>query len=276
MPAVLALISAALFGAADFTGGFATRRLPVLTVTLVTNVVGAGLAVVLVITLGGEPSSAAFGWGAAGGAFGLVGLVCLYRGLAIGPASLVSPLSGVLAAVIPVVFGIATGDRPGLLAAIGLVLTPPAIWLVAGGDRAHGAVDRRALGLGVGAGLGFGGFFVLLAQTPDDAGAWPLVAARAASVSLLVVALVAVRGATPKVPPSALGLPAVAGVLDMGANGCYLWSTRGGELAVVSALTNLYPVTTIVLSIVILHERLTRSQAVGLALAVSAAALLSL
>lgn len=273
MPALLALTAALVFGAADFTGGYATRRTPVATVTLITNIVGVALAAALVLALGGAWTTRTVAWGAAGGAGGLVGLVLLYLGLATGPNRLVSPLSAVIAAAIPVLVGISTGDRPGRLAIVGLLLTPVAIWLVAGGDHRQAAGAGRSLTLAVGAGIGFGLFFTCLAQTPDDAGAVPLLAARITSTALLLLA--ATRQRPGRLPSTDLTLPAVAGALDMTANGLFLWSTRGGDLAVVGALVNLFPVTTILLAVVILHERLTRLQTAGLALAITSAALLS-
>lgn len=272
MPALLALLGAAVFGAADFVGGHATRRTPVATVTLLSNLVGAGLAGLLVVAVGGVWSTSALSWGALGGFFGLAGLVLLYLGLADGPNRLVSPLCAVIAAVIPVLVGIGGGDRPGTTGTIGLASTVPAIWLVAGGEL-HLPESRRSVRLAVGSGVGFGLFFVCLAQTPDDAGAVPLLAARVASTALLLGA--AARRHDRRPAPSELSLPALAGVLDMTANGLFLWSTRDGDLAVVGALINLFPITTVVLARIVLAERLTRSQAVGIVLAVAAAALLA-
>ncbi|MFV0525586.1 MAG: EamA family transporter [Acidimicrobiales bacterium] len=273
MSALLALASAAVFGAADFAGGYATRRLPVLTVTLLTNIVGALVAGVLVLTLGGTWSPGAVVWGALGGACGLLGLLLLYEGLATGPNRLVSPLSGVISAAIPVVIGVASGDRPGGLAIAGLLLTPPAIWLVAGGDHRAAAGEHRSIVIAAGAGVGFGLFFACIAQTPDDGGAVPLLAARITSTTLLLLAAARQRPGAPE--GTGWALPILAGLLDMTANGLFLWSSRGGDLSVVAALVALYPVTTILLAVLILHERLTRSQTVGLAIAVTAAALLS-
>jgi uncharacterized membrane protein len=273
VPALLALAAAAVFGAADFTGGYAARRTPVATVTLVTNVVGVAIAAVLVLTLGGASSGASVGWGAAGGAFGLVGIVLLYFGLATGPNRLVSPLSAVIAAALPVAVGLATGDRPGELAFIGLAIAPLAIWLVAGGDIRAASGAGRSLAVAVGAGAGFGLFFVCLAQTPDDAGAVPLLAARLTSTTLLLVAVAARRASPPT--RADIPIPALAGTLDMGANGLFLWSAVDGDLAVVGALVSFYPVTTVLLAMAVLGERVSRSQAIGLFLAVACAALLS-
>lgn len=273
MPALLALGAACTFGVADFLGGLCTRRAAVIAVSLTTNLAGAVLAVVLVLTIGGTWSPAAVGWGAVAGLAGLFGLVLLYRGLAEGPNRLVSPLSAVVAAVVPVVVGVSLGDRPGALAIAGLAIAPLAIWLVAGGDLRVAGGSRLPLALGLGAGLGFGTFFALLAQTPEDAGAVPLVASRAASVTALAV-VAAIR--RPGVPPRpVVGVAIVAGALDMTANGLFLWSTLDGELAIVGALVSLFPATTVLLAVAVLGERLDRKQATGLVLAVGTAALLS-
>lgn len=273
MPALLALAAACTFGVADFLGGLSTRRAAVIAVTLVTNLAGAALAAALVATIGGRWDAASVGWGAAGGITGLIGLVLLYQGLASGPNRLVSPLSAVVAATVPVVAGIGLGDRPDTSAIVGLCLTPVAVWLVAGGDLRLPDTSRGPLTLAVGAGLGFGAFFTLLAQTPDDAGAVPLLAARVTSVTVLLVVTAATRPSMPG--PATLGLASVAGTLDMAANGLFLWSTLDGDLAIVGALVSLFPATTVLLAVAVLGERLDRSQATGLALAIGAAALLS-
>lgn len=273
MPALLALAAACTFGVADFLGGLCTRRAAVVAVTLTTNLAGAVLSVVLVFVVDGTWSPGAIGWGAAAGLAGLAGLVLLYQGLADGPNRLVSPLSAVIAALVPVVVGVSLGDRPGSLAIAGLAVAPLAVWLVAGGDVRMAGTSKRPVLLGVGAGLGFGTFFALIAQTPDDAGAVPLLAARATSVAVLGLAAVVTRPGVPA--PQLLAVAVVAGALDMSANGLFLWSTLDGDLAIVGALVSLFPATTVLLAVVFLGERLDRQQVGGLALAVTAAALLS-
>lgn len=273
MPALLAIAAACTFGVADFLGGLSTRKAAVVVVTLITNVAGAVLAVALVVVIDGAWTTQAVAWGAASGLAGLIGLLLLYQGLAEGPNRLVSPLSAVVAATVPVIAGVALGDRPGSLAIAGICVVPIAVWLVAGGDIGLAGASKRPLALGVGAGLGFGTFFVLLAQTPADAGAVPLLMARATSVTVLIIATLATRPSTPT--RSTVAIAIAAGSLDMTANGLFLWSTLDGDLAIVGALVSLFPATTVLLAVVFLSERLDRKQAVGLALAVTAAALLS-
>lgn len=273
MPALLAIAAACGFGIADFLGGLATRKAAVVAVTLMTNLAGAALAVALVLVIDGTWTAQAMVWGAAAGLAGLAGLVLLYQGLAEGPNRLVSPLSAVVAATVPVIVGVALGDRPGSAAIAGICVVPIAVWLVAGGDIALSGTSTRPLALGGGAGLGFGTFFVFLAQTPEDAGAVPLLMARMASVTVLIIATVVTRPRAPS--PSTVGIAVAAGALDMSANGLFLWSTLDGDLAIVGALVNLFPAATVLLAVAFLRERLDRKQAVGLALAVAAAALLS-
>ena len=249
MPAILALCAAAAFGVADFLGGFATRRAPVIPVTVVSNTGGAVVAVVLWFAVGGEWTSRSVLLGAVGGLAGLVGLVMLYDALATGPFQVASPVSAVTGAAVPVVAGIAFGDRPEILAIIGLVLTPPAIWLLASGSSAESETsDGRASGRLVAqsflAGAGFGTFFVFLDQTPDGAGAVPLIAARCSSLTALAV-ISAVKG-TRLPSKDALPMALGAGSVDMAANGFFLWATRDGDLSVVGALTSLYPAGTVV------------------------------
>lgn len=273
MPALLALASACTFGVADFLGGLSTRRAAVVAVTLVSNLAGGLLALVLVFLIDGAWSTGAIAWGAIGGVAGLTGLVLLYQGLAEGPNRLVSPLAAVVAAVVPITAGVGLGERPGPLASLGLVLAPVAIWMVAGGDLRGPGSSRRPMAMAVGAGLSFGVFFTFLAQTPADAGAVPLLAARTASLTLILLAALLLRPARPAV--SVTGIAFLAGTLDMTANGLFLWSTLDGDLAIVGALVSLFPATTVMLAVAFLGERLDRNQVVGLVLAIVTAGLLS-
>lgn len=276
MSSLLALTAAATFGVADFLGGLSTRRASVVAVSLLTNVTGVVFALVLVGVVGGTWSTETIVWAAVGGVCGLIGLMLLYAGLAQGPNKLVSPLSAVVAAVVPVIAGLGLGERPGRLGVAGLLLTPLAVWLLAGGGLTGGTSSddewRRSMLIGVGAGLGFGFFFTFLAQVPDGSGAVPLVVVRTVSLSILVVAVAVSRPTFPE--PRWIGASIVVGMLDMTANALFLWSSRDGDLAVIGALVNLFPATTVLLAVFVLGERLSRAQAAGLVLAIGAAALL--
>ncbi len=286
MAALLALVSALSFGVSDFTGGLAARRVPATAVVLVSN----GLTLVLaILAVGFFPGSvyaaADVAWGAGGGVVGLVGVVLLYRGLAIGPMSVVAPLTAVLSALIPVVVGIARGERPGVVAVAGVVLAIPAMVLIGREPRARDGDGRNAARLSRGAlmsalcaGIGFGAFYVLLAQTGSRGGAWPLVGQRGASVLiLLVLTALAVAGGRTAVPRGPmLGLAVIAGLTDFAANLAYVLATHLGLLALVAVISSLYPATTLLLARGVLGERVARHQAGGLGLAVLAVALIAL
>lgn len=275
MPAVLALCSAFAYGIGDFCGGLASRRVAATTVLLWSHVLGLVLLAGSTPFVAGEARAGDLVIGAAGGLCGAAGVGLLYKGLAVGPMSVVAPVTALLSASVPVAAGYAQGERPGAGALVGMVVALVAIVLVsAEGGGSLRPSDLRGLGYALGAGLGFGFFFVALSHTGDDAGLWPLVAARSASVA--VVGSAALLGRVPRRPPApgARALTATAGTLDGLANVLYLLAVRDGLLTVVSALVALYPVTTVVLARVVLRERFARTQRVGMALAIPATILL--
>ncbi|MBJ7608719.1 MAG: DMT family transporter [Candidatus Dormibacteraeota bacterium] len=280
MAAVLALVSAICYGVSDFSGGVASRRSPAIAIVLVSNTLSLLLGLLAVALLPGSTyRSSDVLWGLAAGAVGLLGVVLLYRGLAIGPMSVVAPLTAVLSAVVPVVVGAARGERPGALAVGGIALAIPAMVLIGRESRAATGppIGRPALVSALAAGFSFGGFYVLLAQTGSDGGAWPLVGQRAASVAiLLVLTAVSLLRGIPGLPQGrTLGLAAVAGVTDFLANLAYVLATHRGLLALVAVLSSLYPATTVLLARGILGERLARQQVGGLALAGAAVSLIA-
>lgn len=281
MAALLALISALCYGVSDFSGGLATRRAPATAIVLVSNGLSLLLGLLAVAVVPGSVfRTADILWGLAAGAVGLLGVVLLYRGLAIGPMSVVAPLTAVLSAAVPVVAGVLGGERPSPPAIAGVILAVPAIALIAGESRALEAprVSRGALLAALAAGLSFGGFFVLLAQTGSDGGAWPLVAQRAASVAILLAIIVLPAGRSTWPPPGGrtLGLAAIAGVTDFSANLAFLLATHRGLLALVAVLTSLYPASTVLLARWLLRERLAAQQVGGLVVAAVAVVLIAL
>jgi len=266
-----ALPSAVTFGVADFTGGLASRCNPVVLVTALSQVAGAAVLVPALLLLPGAPSPAAAGFGALAGIAGALGLALYLRGLAVGPMGVVAPLSSLVGAGLPLSVGVLRGERPGgaALVAIGMALL--AIGLATVGHR-RGSAALHAVLLGLGSGVGFGLFFVALDATPPGSGLWPLLAARAASIVLLGVLLLA---GVARARPSRPGLITLSGALDMTANILFLFATRAGSLSVSAVLVSLYPVVVVVLARVALHERLTAAQITSVGLALSASALLS-
>ena len=276
MAIVLGLAAALTYGAADFVGGMASRKAPLLSVVLLSQVAGSALLLAaLPFFLDPGPTAAALGWGAGSGAAGATGVLFLYRGLAAGPMSVVAPITAVEAAGVPVLWGLATGERPATVALIGVVVALVAVVLVAGYEPpASRAAERipflRAPGVADAliAGVSFGAFFILLSKAGDDAGLWPLVGARGASLSLLGVLVVSRRHALTAAPGTRSAIVA-AGLLDVAANLLYMLSTREGLLSIVAVLTSLYPATTVLLARVFLGERIGRLQMAGLAAAVA-------
>jgi drug/metabolite transporter (DMT)-like permease len=273
--ALLALCSAAIYGIGDFCGGSAARRTPAASVLLWSHVVGLVLAAASLPLVSADPTTSDVLLGALGGLGGAAGVGLLYQALSIGPMSVVAPTTALLAAIVPVLAGLIQGERPSAGIGIGIVLALVAIVLVAAeGEGSLKPADPRSLLYALGAGLGFGLFFVALSHTGDHAGTWPLLGARAASVG--VVGALALVGRVPaKVAGGARSLTVAAGVLDVTANLLYLLAVRRGLLSVVSVLAALYPVSTVVLARVLLRERFTSLQRVGMALALPATILVA-
>jgi drug/metabolite transporter (DMT)-like permease len=274
---LLALGSAITYGIGDFCGGLATRRATAAAVLLWSHVLGFGLLALGALAVSSEVTGRDLALGSLGGLAGAAGVGLLYQALAIGPMSVVAPITALLAAAVPVVAGFAQGERPAALALGGMGLALAAIVLVsAEGGGSLRPKDLRGVTFALGAGFGFGLFFVALSYTNDDSGLWPLVTARLTSVTLLTVLVLA--GRTSAHIPTGPGRPLAlaAGALDALANLFFLLAIRAGLLSVVSVLTALYPVSTVVLARLILKERFARLQQVGMALAVPAAIAMAL
>ena len=269
---ILALLSAAFYGAADFAGGLASRRAPMFSVVTLSQLSGlVSLLLVLPLLPAASPIGADMAWGAGSGIAGGFGVALLYRALAIGTMGVVAPTTSVCAVGIPVLAGVALGDRPGALVAGGIVLAIVAIVLLGqeSSHPEHPAPKPRHAGLPAGmwhalaSGVAIGLFFLLLSRTRPEAGLWPLVAARVAGIPFFA-AVVLASGASFRMPPPILWLVLGGGVLDMLANVLYLLATRYGDLAVAVTLVSLYPASTVALARVVLKERLSRLQVVGL------------
>jgi drug/metabolite transporter (DMT)-like permease len=266
MAVLLALCSAAVYGAGDFFGGLSSRRAPALLVVGGSQLVGLVVALVLALAMGGHLTGADAAWAAAGGITGAAGLGIFYRALADGSMSVVAPVTAVCAAAVPVLAGLGGGDVVGAPALAGLVIALPAVGLVAR-ERAAGArLDLRTVGIALLAGTLFGTFFVMLHETSQGSGLWPVVVARLASsvaVAVLLVARWRVRRVAPLLPRPAVPLVVAAGIADMSANVLYLLAVRQGQLSIVGLLASLYPVSTVLLATLLLRERLSRLQLVG-------------
>jgi drug/metabolite transporter (DMT)-like permease len=281
MAYLLALASALMYGAADFTGGLATRRAATIPVVIFSQFSGLVLlALLLPILPGTFPSRADLLWGVAAGLTGGGGVALLYRALAVGRMAVVAPTTAVCAVVIPVVAAMLLGERPGGLAVLGIVLGIGAIVLVSQQTESASepsATGTRGLPPGVGialvSGVLIGLFFLTLAQTAPEAGMWPILAARITSVTLFAIAAVA-RGMPLTLPRPALALALGGGMVDMLANAAYLIAAREGQLSLVVTLSSLYPASTVLLARVLLGERLNARQLGGVGCALAAIVLI--
>jgi drug/metabolite transporter (DMT)-like permease len=275
---LFALSSAAVYGAADFLGGLASRRASVFGVVALSQIAGLVALVLLLPWLGGPVAPGALAWAAAAGLAGAAGLVLFFRTLARDVMSVIAPITAVTAAAVPVLVGLLGGNRIGVWAGVGIGLALCAVVLVSaeGGLSALRAARPVSVVPALLAGSAFGLFFVLLDRTSQDAGLTPLVASRLASVVLVVGIALAGRQSL-RVARPALPLVVASGIGDMTANALFLLATQtDGQLAIIGVLSALYPVSTVVLAQVVLRERLVSAQVAGLGAAVAAVVLITL
>jgi drug/metabolite transporter (DMT)-like permease len=265
---VFGLAAALTWGTGDFGGGLLSRRTPLFGVVLASQLVGTVVALALALVRAeSAPTAADVGWSVCGGLAGGIGISALYQGLAIGRMGIVAPITGVMAALIPVTAGIVFEELPAPLVLAGIGLAFVAVVLVSR------VTDERAgpsgIGLALVAGVALGLLGVAIAQISDGHVFGPLTVMRATE-ALLVGAIVIV-GRRAWRPERGLW-PALAGVgvMDMAGNGAFILAVQAGPLAIAAVLSSLYPVTTVVLAAIVLRERMTRSHAVGIALAIAA------
>lgn len=268
------MIAALTWGSGDFAGGMLARRGPVLAVVMVSQLVGIVIGFLLA-NLRGEtmPLPSDVPWSVLGGLTGGIGIVALYRGLASGRMGVVAPVTGVIAAAIPVAFGIAVQGLPAPLAVIGIGLAIVAVILVS--RVSDGRSGPSGIGLALVAGIAIGGFGVAISQISDGRVFGSLTIIRATQAALIALIIVAGRQAwrtDRKMLPAMVGV----GVLDMAGNAAFMLAVQAGSLAIAAVLSSLYPVTTVVLASLLLHERVTRSHAVGIGLALVAIACIAL
>jgi drug/metabolite transporter (DMT)-like permease len=292
-----ALLSAMAWGSGDFFGGLASRLGGLRPALLLSQLFGVIFAVTLVLLVGeAAPTTEGFLWAAAGGLMGILGVGCLYLALAAGTMGLVAPMTGLIAAAIPAVIGIAWFGEPAgplLLAGMGVALA--AVVVISLPDRVpgpthpaanHAAAPRpsrlREWLLILGSGAGFAGVYLLVdvAHEQGSGAIWTLVGVRVASTTvalgLLAAPLLAGRAAAIRVPRRVVGYTLLTGLGDTGGNLFYILATGLGSLSVTVVLASLYPVSTALWARFLLHERLSRTRLLGVALAIAGALLISL
>lgn len=281
MPALLLALTAALgYGLSDFVGGLASRRTHVLHVVLVSYPVSAVLVAMLAPLAAGAPSEAAMLWGAVSGVAGGLAVLWFYAALASGPMNVVSPLTAVLTSAVPMLGGLALGERPGVWALVGAALAVGAVVLVSREERSavdEGApvrVTSKVLLLTVGSGLMFALYFLLLDRVDAGTGLWPVFASRVvASLTVLVAAVAWGKLRLARGGPGWLAL--FAGGLDVLANVAMLYALQSGLVSLVSVIASLYPAATVLMARVVLGERSGRVQQVGLVLAAASVVLIA-
>jgi drug/metabolite transporter (DMT)-like permease len=266
MAILLAIVAAASWGLADFLAGLASRRASVPVVLLLVE--GGGLVVILLVAvLSGSPffDHARDVWSALGaGLAGSAGLGFFYRALAIGTMSVVAPISSA-GVVVPVIVGIATGNRPSAITAVGLAAIVVGVVLASReqhGDAEATAAGRAALGFALVSAVGFGFFYVLTDGPADVSVPWTLVLARSAALPFILALILRNR---PALPSPRLGLKIAAiGVIDLSATAMVTLAQTKGDLSVVSVLAGMYPVATVLLAAAVLKERVRLPQLVGI------------
>jgi drug/metabolite transporter (DMT)-like permease len=283
MAVVLALVSALAYGLSDFIGGLVSRRTSAWSVAVVGSLTAAACTAAVAAFVPGDPGLADVAWAVLAGLGSGAGAGFLYRGFAAGRMGVVAPVSAVGAAVVPLLVGVVSGERPALLAWVGIAAALPGIWLVsrepvpddaAAQDSGQRSATAAGVVDGLLAGLGFGVLFAALGQIPDSAGLWPLALTQLLSVPAVVI--IAGLLHEPWLPRHRAAWHAVwCGLLSTIATATFLFATQRGFLTISGVLASLYPAFTILLAAVVLKEHIHRAQAVGLALCGGAVALVA-
>ncbi len=274
MAVVLALVSSLMWGSADFLGGLRSRTLPAFAVVAGSQALGlVAIAVVAVVSGAGHGSASWVGWAVASGVVGTSALVSFYAALGSGTMGVVSPIAA-LGTVVPVLIGVLAGERPTRVTLAGLVLALVGA-VAASGPELRGGAGTRPVVLAALAGVGFGLALVCIERGSRSDAVMTLTGMRATSVAVFLVVAVALRsvgGLTVRDVPSL----ALVGVGDVGANLTFALASQRGFLSITAVLGSLYPVVTVILARLLLHERLTRVQLLGVGAALAGVALIAL
>ena len=277
MTALLAVTSALLVGGADFVGGFLSRTVDAVRVAAAAQLVGLALAVPTALFVASERVTTTDAcWAVGSGVAVALGLVCFYTAMTRGLISVVAPVTAVTGALVPLLYALGGGERPGEAAVAGIALAIVAIGLVSLGPigPAEAAASRDALPLAIAAGVLFGLFYVCFARVHEDAGLWPVAISRLTSATVLVALAIALTGGL-SVGRAAAPWVVAIGALEVAAAVTLLLALQRGPISVASVLASLYPVTTTFLAALVLRERLRGLQLAGVALALVAVALIS-
>ncbi|MFM8625391.1 MAG: EamA family transporter [Actinomycetota bacterium] len=277
MAILIALLTAVTYGTADYLGGHATKKMTAMVVTFVGQL--GGLVVLAFATwVSGipAPSAADWGWSALAGVAGSTGLLAFYTAMSSGYMTVVAPVTAVMNALIPIVFGLALGERPGVLALVGMPLAICAVALISDVlGPFHRRAPARVVLLGAAGGSCFGMILVFLHQTSDGSGVWPVLIMRFVSTPFMMVLIASTRPSFSQLR-SNKAVVLGSGILDSLANWFYVLAVREGLLSVVAVIVTLYPATTMALAVAVDKERIHRPQAIGVGLAATALVLIAL
>ena len=271
----LSLLAAFFYGAADFCGGFATRRTGVIAVASISRLTGLIVLAIALPFLPAHPTLSDFGWGALAGIGGGIGIALLYHALSIGKMGVVSPVTAVLAASVPVIVSIALGQQLARQQLIGIVISLIAIVLISlSFEDGVREFSTRGLKEAAASGITLGGFYIFLAHTRHEAGMYGVFTASAVSVVFLFILGVVTRV---NFRPQRTSMPLIllSGTQDMAANVLYVLATYNGSLAIAAVLTSLYPASTVFLARIVLKERLGAVQWLGVVFALAGVALIA-
>jgi drug/metabolite transporter (DMT)-like permease len=271
------LISAIGWGAADFTGGFASKKSSPYQVIFLAEIAGLiPLVTLALLSRESLPDLSALLWSALASTVGTLGLLILYRALADGQMAIAAPVSALLSAVIPVLVGAFTEGLPRLITFLGFGLALASVWVISQNGEIKGLrINFRDLRLPLISGLFFGSYFVLIHQATVDTFLWPLVSARLTG-TLVMIAYASLLRKSSMLPKRELWpIVMLGGVLDVVGNGFYVLAAHSGRMDVAAVLGALYPASTILLASVFLKEKIARLQAFGILLALVAIILLT-
>lgn len=290
--AILGLLTAVTYGAADFFAALASRKVKVLAVTLGSSISGLLALLALLPIFGATFSDAAIAWGFIGGVCSVIALTALYASLAMGPISIISPLGALVSAIVPAVIGVVIlGEKFTALGWLAIGIGLVAVVLIgAVPDQTGTRPKLKAIALAVVAGVGIGLAVTSLAQSPGDSGIAPVITMRSTAAAILLllnlpwlISIVRERrtaeqtqGKTREPITKLIALIALAGLLDAAANILFTLASRAGSLTVAGVLTALYPLGTIILARFVLREKIAPVQSIGILLALSASVLLVL
>jgi drug/metabolite transporter (DMT)-like permease len=272
-PLLLALGASLAWGIGDFVGPLLSRAVGTVIVVFWAQVGGCVAIAVAVAVRGDGPRGPGVLYAIGAGIGGILGLFAYYRGMVVGAISVVAPIAGV-AAVIPVVFGIATGDSPSAGQLAGIVCALVGVGLASTEQRE--GVRRVAAGVGLAllAACGFGTYFPWMHAAGHVDFWWASLVFRLTALGL-VGSVVAAQGIPIRISRRAIATACAVGVVDTAGNVCFAASSAHGLVSLTSVLASLYPILTVLLAAAVLHERVARLQQAGIVLTLAGVALIS-